>query len=293
MKVENQRMDLSHLEERIRHKLKWDDRSRIRSFRKPEWINYREASEIFARMEKLLNITEKKRNDGLLIWTPANNGKSSLLRKFLEKHPVNIEVDESGCYIPVVLIDSPPEPDISWLLNEILVFLNAPYKQREKPEGKIRQIQELFRRLGVKMLIIDEISDMVSGSANKQRVFLRFIKQMSTRFEIPIVLSGTKDIVSVIATDKQVDSRFKKIELPEWKMDGDLVGLLAAFEKLAPLKNPSHLILPENRDIVAAIHEKSLGRIGWITEILEEAVEMAIISGEERITKDIISRVKI
>lgn len=285
--------NLSHLNENVRHMIAWDNKSRIRKSKTPQWFNYTRAKEIMARMKKFMELPQKDRYDGIVIVAEANNGKTGLIRKFARQYPGVEKEDGTGIHLPVVLIDSPPKADISWLLSEIQVALNAPYKQSEKPEGKLRQIQELFRRICVEMLIIDEISDIVSGTAKQQREFLSFVKQMSTRLEIPIVLSGTPPILSALSTDDQVWSRFKVERIPEWQADGEFLGLLKIYERNAPLKKPSNLTSEANRNIALSILEKSKGRIGWIIEILEEAVEKAILSGEERITQNIIDQIEV
>lgn len=283
----------AHLDPKIKFALGLSDKERILLARKVRFFSYPAAKEIMAELETMLEPTEKQRVPGMVITADPNNGKSALVRQFAKKHPVQERKDGTGIDIPVLLIDGPPKADVGWLLSEILSALNVPYKHKADDETKFRQIRAVFERLNVRMLIIDEISDIVSGSASNQRYVLTTIKQAATRTKIPIILTGTAPIISAISTDDQTKSRFTHRELPNWNADKDFIDLLAAVERHIPLKLPSHLSSKENRGIADKILQKSEGRIGWIIEILEKAAEKAILGKEERIAESIIDSINL
>lgn len=282
-----------HLDEDIIVSLSYPDAARIRMIKSDEWFSYQRAKEILKEMELLLELPSSLRSPGLLITALPNNGKSWLVHHFAKKHPAEERADGTGVNVPVVLINSPHKPDVGWFLGNILLALNAPHKTKEKEEVKFNQVIGLFERLNVRMLIADEISDTVDGTALQQRHFLNMLKSLNNEMRRPIILTATPRIKSALALDEQVKRRFSERELPEWVAGIELINFLAAFEKRTPLKYPSELASKKNRALALKILEKSHNRIGYIVELLQKSAEKAIITGTEKINEEIIDSVKL
>lgn len=257
-----------------------------------KWIGYKTADDLTDEMEMLINLPNSIRNPGLLIIAPPNNGKSWLVHHLARSHPVREREDGTGACVPVVLINSPYKPDINWFLSKILKALNAPHRGADKPQALFDQVVGMCGRLEVKLIIADEISDIVDGTAMQQRHFLNMLKNLNNELERPIVLTGTKRIVAAIAIDEQVKRRFSQRELPEWKADIELINFIAAFEKTLPLKLPSGLT-EENRELLLKVLNRSDNRIGYIMELLRKAAIEAVVTGAERITEELIDSVKL
>lgn len=283
----------SHLDEDIKISLSCSNADRIRLIKSDEWFSYQNAKELLKEMELLLDLPSSLRSPGLLITALPNNGKSWLVHHFARKHPALERSDGTGVDVPVVLINSPHKPDVGWFLGNILLALNAPHKTKEKEEIKFNQVIGLFERLNVRMLIADEISDIVDGTALQQRHFLNMIKSLNNEMKRPIILTATPRIKSALALDEQVKRRFSERELPEWTADVELINFLASFEKRTPLKFPSELASQKNRTLALKILEKSHYRIGYMVELLQKSAEAAIISGKEKIDEEIINSIKI
>lgn len=195
--------------------------------------------------------------------------------------------------IPLVLIDAPHKPNDGWLLGEILTAINAPYRTKGDLEAKTNQVIGLFKRLNVRMLIIDEVSDLVSGSRVRQREILTLIKQLSTRIGVAIVLTGVPTILSALSANDQIDSRFSKRVISPWDASKEFRQLLKAIEGQTPLKIASDLAAPENAAMMSVILEKSKGRIGWVIEIIQKSAVQAIIKGTEKIDLKIVNSVQL
>ena len=65
-----------------------------------------------------------------------------------------------------------------------------------------------MRALSVRMLVLDEIHNILVGSTLKQKQFLNTLKFLSNELQIPIVAAGTKDALQVTRTDDQIANRF-------------------------------------------------------------------------------------
>ena len=88
--------------------------------------------------------------------------------------------------------------------------------------------------------------------------------------------------------EDQLHRRFSRIELKAWRDNEDWRKLLRSFERLIPLKHASGLGDP---GMATTLYEVSSGRIGDLSDVLKEAAIRAIVSGEERITPDMIQAV--
>ena len=85
-----------------------------------------------------------------------------------------------------------------------------------------------------------------------------------------------------------MSNRFKRATLPRWKNDDDLIRLLMTFERMIPLRNPSHLDDPALADRIYAMSE---GSIGEISDLLVEAAVFAVTSGKEAIDRKVLESI--
>ena len=95
-----------------------------------------------------------------------------------------------------------------------------------------------------------------------------------------MVLVGTRDAVLALQTDTQMMSRYTPFEIPRWRESDGLRRLLAAFERVLPLRNPSDLA---RREIVQFVLSASGGLTGEISTLLNNAAKLAIRNGDELI----------
>jgi hypothetical protein len=72
------------------------------------------------------------------------------------------------------------------------------------------------------------------------------------------------------------------MELEKWANNGDFKRLLATFETRIPLRKPTGLAADD--DLRNEIFYLSEGLLGIVAEMLSRSAELAVKSGEERIT---------
>jgi len=123
------------------------DEERIKYINEEYWIDYPIAQNILEKMKDIYDFGYgKTRHISILLVGGSNNGKTSLLKQFLEKHPpydYNIDGEQpdwitdeffdkyTGIGRPVLYVISPTEPSESRLYSIILEQLNIPYKTRD------------------------------------------------------------------------------------------------------------------------------------------------------------------
>jgi hypothetical protein len=71
-----------------------------------------------------------------------------------------------------------------------------------------------------------------------------------------------------------------------WELNQDFQRLLASFEQVLPLKQPSRLRQPE---LASMLHAISGGNIGDLRRLLVDCATEAILSGAERIDKKLVA----
>lgn len=264
------------------------DSERINHLRKPRWIGYTGAKKVHNKLDELRNYPTNLRMPNLLLVGDSNNGKTAMLNRFAMMNPSFVEEETQELFLPVLMIQAPPEPDEKRFYNTILDSLHSPYKISEKAELRQQRVIHLLQKLKVKLLIIDEIHHLLAGTMSKQRLFLNVIKYLSNELKISLVCAGTREAFNAIQTDPQLANRFEPRVLSKWRNDEEYLRLLTSFERILPLKKPSYLI---ESSISSIILSKSEGLLGEVSKILELSAILAIESGVETISKNIIENI--
>lgn len=274
-------MTEQHLNEGAKAALGMSDAERIHYVRSPRWIGYTRAKQVLAKLEDLLTHPKQHRMPNLLIAGLTGNGKTQLVTRFERLHPAHDNPEGDGITVPVLYVQAPPTPEESRFYNSILEKLSAPYKPSDRVDAKQFQVIRILSHIKTRVLIIDEIHHILAGNLNKQRNFLNGIKYLGNELQIPIVGVGTYDAFNAIQTDPQLSNRFEPMMLPQWKINADYQRLLASFERMLPLKNPSTLT---EQTLALKLLTMSEGIIGELSAVLGRAAVKAIEDGSERIS---------
>lgn len=269
--------------------MKTENEERIDAILKDGWVNYSRSKQVLDSLEMLLKFPKNYRMQNLLIMGESNNGKTSIARRFLKNHQPYIAtfMDEEtntpyeSVVRSVIMIQCPHIPHEKSLYYNILEQLNLPYRKTTRAEFLKQTIISAFKDMNVKIIIMDEIHHILSGSAAKQREFLNLIKYISNEAQVSIVALGTTEASFALKAERQLDTRFDKIVIPKWQYDEDFLKLLLTIEKMIPLNNPSKLAQPE---ISRLIFQMSNGIIGEVFKIVRLAAIKSIETGEEQIT---------
>lgn len=285
----------SHMHKTARGWLKLSDEERIRRIQGYRWIGYDKAKEILAKLNWLINYPKNQRMPNLLIVGATNNGKTMILNKFKKQYPDKDNLIGDAKIIPVIIVQAPPTADEGRFYSLILNKLNAPFKDNDKAGNKYLQVVGICEQIGLRMLIIDEIHDIIAGSRANQRVFRNAIKQLGNDLQIPIVGAGTREAYNAIRSDEQLANRFEPIVLPRWSIDDNLppdrdpyLKLLTTYERMLPLRYPSHL---SNKTMALKLLSMSDGVIGELSAVLTRAAEEAIRNKREKIDEVTLNKI--
>lgn len=275
-----------NLAPQFRKYLEMSDEERIYFIQKDKWIDYPLANKVLLKMQDIFNAPKSIRSRGMLLYGDSNNGKTAILKKFYRDFSKDEYIDEDGDLIhlmPIVYVISESSSDESVMFSKILSAMNVPVNHKEKVTKKKEEVIYNLGIMKTKLIIIDEIQNVLQGPYNKMTQLITSLKTLNNTTAIPIILAGTQDAMSAISIDNQTKSRFKPLELPNWNNDENFSRFITTIEAMLPLKKASNLY--QNYELLTYIHELSNGCIGEVIDILKDASIYAIRTKSEKITK--------
>jgi hypothetical protein len=272
--------DLSHLHPAARQAAGLPAGERLQYVRADRWIGYTRATEALEQLETLFTWPSRQRMPNLLLIGPTNNGKSMIIEKFRRSHPPVSHPDREE--IPVLVVQMPSEPSVSRFYTALLAALGAPMRRQYRLADLEQLVLRLQRAAGVRMLVVDELHNVLGGRGDRRREFLNLIRFLGNELRIPLVGVGTREAYLAIRSDDQLENRFAPFTLPRWEADTGTCSLLASFAASFPLRRPSRIAATE---MAAYLLTRSEGTIGELARLLTDAAVAAIESGEEAINQ--------
>jgi hypothetical protein len=279
---------LDHLAPGVQELAQQPNEARIARIFADRWIGYLRANDAIEQLEWLLRHPKRMRMPNLLLVGPTNNGKTMITEKFRRQHGRVKPVDPGIDTIPVLRVQMPSAADPRRFYNAILTALGAPERPGDALAKKEQQTLHVLRRTGVRLLVIDEIHNVLAGTTPQLNQMLNLLRYLGNELQMPLVAVGVKEALQVIHSDDQLANRFEPFALPRWEHGGEYNNLLATFEYTLPLRRASSLRNPAFASRVLAMSE---GILGEIVTLITRAAEIAVTSGIERIDLEILDRV--
>lgn len=259
---------------------------RIRALHERVWIGYARAIHIRDTMESLLNYPKTHRMPNMAIIGETNNGKTTLLESFWRRHKPSDDPSVEKPQLPVLMVQTPPEPDEARLYNAMLEKLFAAGSAREPADAKLRRLRIILSELSTKMIVLDEFQHALAGNPTKLRRFFNGLKYLGNELQIPLVAVGTPEVLNALQADPQISNRFEPYYLPKWRQGEEFLRLLASVEKVIALQQPSQL---HQEAKAARLLQECEGTIGELMKLVRLLAEQAIRSGAECITVEALS----
>ncbi len=261
---------------------------RLEFLNKQFWIGYPAAINILMRLEHILSRPQIGRPEGISIIGGSNNGKTHLLDYFLKLHPATLSPGNTTMQIQVLSIEAPVGASRADFFDSLCYALHIP-EISSGPMRRVRgRVNQALREAGVKVIIIDELHNLIAGGEMRKRIILEQLKTFSNEHKIAVVGAGTDRALNTISLDEQYMSRMPPVKLPPWKMDRTFLGLLKAIEARMPLNEPSMLT---DRNLAEFIFSQSKQSIGHAVGLIVDSTRLAIYKGKEKVTENLIRQV--
>ncbi len=266
------------------------DEDRIRWLGTDWYIGYGRAQEANSKLHWLFHHPKRQRMPNLMIIGPTNNGKSMIIEKFVRSvsadFPSSREQKKKED-APVVCMHMPPGPSIARFYSMLLSSIGASFSSR----GGVVALEHIalttLEKSGIKLLIIDEVHNLLAGSRAQQREFMNLLRMLGNMLRIPIVCVGTHEAYLAIRSDRQLENRFEPLLLPKWVSGKELDSLLATYGSVLLLREPSKL---QSQQMSWEILKLTDGIIGEMFRLLSEAAIVAIKLGKESIDREIFEK---
>lgn len=248
------------------------------SLARDRWIRYPIGDGGVRRLQELLATPPRVRMPCMLIYGVSGTGKSMLLEKFQRDHAQVCE-RRSGRRL-IVAIELPAVPHLNSLYAEIIRSLKADVT----PTMRLHQLEctaiDMLRHASPRMLLIDEVQNLLSCGARDQRAALNAIKYLANKLRLSVVAAGTHEALHVMRADPQIASRFEQLELPIWTESHELRRFIEGYLGLLPIKKA-----PANIDkrFVEYLLELSDGVTGRIIDVLRRAAIQGIADKSQKV----------
>ncbi|MEI7614276.1 MAG: TniB family NTP-binding protein [Betaproteobacteria bacterium] len=249
------------------------------------WIGYPAAEAILERLNLIMSRPRVSRPEGLLILGDPYNGKTRLLEYFQSLHPPIISGRRGTIQLPVICIDAPSGARQAYFFDSLSDALHIPGFDRRPVSLVHGRIIQALRDAGTKIIIVDELHNLLSGGEIRKQFILEELKTFSNALKIALVGAGTGRALSVIKDDQQYLSRMPPVMLPPWKLNRTFLGLLKALEARMPLREASNLA--SDRNISELIYTHSQNCIGHIVNLILESTRLALNKGHENLTEEL------
>lgn len=263
------------------------DEIRINHIYKTSFFEPARVKAILEQMEDLMTRPKVYRPPNLLIIGATDSGKTEILQKFRRLHPASARPDGDAIHVPTFYLQAPPGPFEEILLNKALLQLGIIPRNSMTSAAKIPCLVDALEKVETRVLMIDEVHQMLAGASKKTSYIMNLIKYISNESQISLVLAGTAAARQALSTDEELIGRFPERPLPPLENDAPYKKLLALFEATLPLRCPSNLY---RSDLAALIYGESERQIGGTATMIRECAVQAIRSKAEAITEDILKK---
>jgi hypothetical protein len=206
-------------------------------------------------------------------------GKTQSVKRYTKRQERSHYFDEEGSkvdIIPVVYTEMPDKFTPKELYNNIIKGLGAVKlygKNIDVGEVKDRAFH-LLHKHRTEMLILDELDYLLPYPLTTRTQGMELVKGVSNQAGVCLVCVGTPDIEGLRTLNEQHIGRYAPRNIPRFETcDEQFIDLLREIENQLGLDQNIGLS-DMNMKYPQILHKLSLGFIGWLVPILQNAFEL-------------------
>ena len=253
------------------------------------WIGFPRAEQVLDRLQNLIEAPRQTRMPGLLVHGASGIGKTMIARNLSRRYAPEYDPMAGVTHTPLLLLQAPPAPDERRYYLHILAAVGAPataiaVRSQNVASLEVRVIA-LLRDLGLRIIMIDEVHNLLAGTHREQRRFLNVLRYLSNELEVSLVCFGVSEAVDAIRGDVQLARRLDEYHLPNWRDDSEFSNMIQTLIAAMPLEKKSNLKVKSLRQILALTG----GITSRVFSLVKDLAIDAIRSSEECITDDAVA----
>lgn len=274
-----------HLDEETRVLMSHDDAARVSALLGDVLVRHPAVVSTLAYSRWLAFQPKRTRTKGMLIVGSNGSGKTTLA-ELIERI---YGKDDAFNQDTVVKVSMTNMINSRMVYGRILEAIDAPVSEHSRAADRELAVTRALRAIGCKILILDEIQDVLFGSEKDQQKCLGAVKYLMNELGIVVIALGTEDAERAFASDPHLDARFRTFYLPTWKADDDLFDLLFNVQAKLPLKGESDFSDPK---ILKYLVSESKGSLDGIMTLVRDAAVHAIASKEEKVSLNMLQKAR-
>jgi len=279
----------SHLTELAKSQLEWSPAKRIRSMFVTRFIHHEVVSDIIAHCKYLMNRPRGVRPTGLVLAGTSGSGKTALADALIRECSCLQATPETPATKPILYFCMSNAREAKEVFSRLLEALGFPHISSLTADDRRKKALDLAVVARLRLLIIDEIQDVLFHTLRQQGLALLAVKDIMNSLKIPVLALGTENARIAFEADQHLKRRFQPRELPTWQCDDYFRHFLQAYEETLPLRERSNL---GSLLTMKLIIRETKGQLSEIVERIQRAAALAVENGQERITKDLIVRAR-
>lgn len=241
-------------------------------------------TQVQGRLQELYSHHQIQRPPNLAIVGPSGIGKSHAIEDFVAKKPRRRSPSTGELQVPVLHVEYPPLPSAGWYAKTLAMGLGYAVAMPRQNADRFELILERLVIARTRLIVVEEVNQLHLWGGAYVAEFYGLTRWLSNQSKVPMVLSGTEEVLELIDGDIQLVRRFERLELKPWDCDGDFAGFVKAYIANLPLRKPTDL----DRSLIERIYESGLGITDTTVKVLQRAAKRAILSGDEQLKLELV-----
>jgi chromosomal replication initiation ATPase DnaA len=264
--------DHAHLTPATAELLAASDSDRITLIQEERWITFPRVRIALEALEALLARPRTTRMRSIAIYADSGMGKTMLMERFKRAHPSRYNATERRSITPVIALQMPSHATERRFYGHLLTEIGVPFISRATILDLETQALRSLKRMDVKLLMLDEIHNILAGSAKEQRVLLNTLRYISNELKISLVGFGISEAREAIGGDVQLARRFEELPLTRWQGDEEFQQLIVAILRHLPLKLASQISARALRHVLQSTDGVTAQIFGMFNDLAVEAI---------------------
>jgi len=249
-----------------------------------------------ARQGRLLTIINRRETGarrGMIVSGPQTTGKSTAIKQFGRMHELRVREMHPGVKrIPVVYVTTPPKGSPRKLAMEFARFLGLPPAKRGYNTTDIADaVCQIMLEARVDLILVDELHNLNLAAAAGEDMS-DHLKYFTEHLPATFAYAGI-DVERRVFTGvrgKQIAGRCVLINTGPFPCDAEWKGLVATLESALRL----HCHQPGTLTRQARyLHRRTGGMIGSLSHLVRAAAQLAILEGDEAITRKLMDTIPV
>ena len=182
------------------------------------WVPYARGEELIRTLHMVFDSPPSHRPECRLIYGDSNVGKTNIAIEFAKRINGVSPNPKGRVNAPVLCVETPANASLNLFYGMLLRPFNFPGIPKTL-DDKVMIAFDRLPALGVKMIIVDEIHNVLNGKYDKRKEFLAGLKTLTNELRVPIILIGTEPARVAIQVDQQLGNRFVPLHLSGWSVN--------------------------------------------------------------------------